>query len=112
MKDLVDIIKYIKPTALLGLSTIKSAFYKEVVETMAELNPRPIIFPLSNPVRLSECEFGEAVEWTKGKVIFASGSPFDPVRYEGRTLHAGQGNNMYIFPGKPPLSLPDHLGFI
>lgn len=100
MKNLVEILDYIKPTALLGLSTIKSAFYKDVVEKMAELNPRPIIFPLSNPVRLSECEFEEAIEWTKGKVIFASGSPFAPVQYEGHTKFAGQGNNMYIFPGK------------
>jgi len=99
MKNLVDVIKYVKPTALMGLSTIKGAFHREVVEVMSELNPRPIIFPLSNPVRLSECEFSEAVEWSRGKVIFASGSPFSPLQYEGRTKFAGQGNNMYIFPG-------------
>lgn len=78
---------------------MKDAFDEAVVERMAELNPRPIIFPLSNPVRLSEVEFKNAVEWSNGKVIFASGSPFDPVEYKQKTHYAGQGNNMYIFPG-------------
>ncbi|EPQ52339.1 hypothetical protein GLOTRDRAFT_107823 [Gloeophyllum trabeum ATCC 11539] len=99
LTNLVEIIEHVKPTALLGLSTIKGAFNQEVVEAMARLNPRPIIFPLSNPVRLSECEFHEAVTWTQGKVIFASGSPFPIQEYEGRKLYPGQGNNMYIFPG-------------
>ncbi|CDO71102.1 hypothetical protein BN946_scf184844.g106 [Trametes cinnabarina] len=99
MKDLTDIIEYVQPTALLGLSTIKGAFNQSVVETMAALNPRPILFPLSNPVRLSECEFHEAVEWSQGRVLFASGSPFPEEQYNGRVLYPGQGNNMYIFPG-------------
>ncbi|THH27693.1 hypothetical protein EUX98_g6495 [Antrodiella citrinella] len=99
MTNLVDILNYVKPTALLGLSTIKGAFNKDVIETMSALNPRPIIFPLSNPVRLSECEFSEAVEWSGGRAIFASGSPFQEQPYNGRTLYPGQGNNMYIFPG-------------
>ncbi|KAA1472497.1 malic enzyme [Dentipellis sp. KUC8613] len=99
LTDLAEIVNYVQPTALLGLSTIKGAFSQEVVQLMAALNPRPIIFPLSNPVRLSECEFHEAVEWTNGRVLFASGSPFPEQEHEGRTLYPGQGNNMYIFPG-------------
>ena len=66
---------------------------------MSQINPRPIIFPLSNPVRLSECEFSEAVEWSNGNVIFASGSPFPEQFHNGRLLYPGQGNNMYVFPG-------------
>jgi len=99
LKDLVQIINYVKPTALLGLSTIKGAFTSDVIEEMARLNPRPIIFPLSNPVKLSECEFHEAVEHSRGSVLFASGSPFPEMEYQGKTYYPGQGNNMYIFPG-------------
>ncbi|KAI0667296.1 malic enzyme [Trametes maxima] len=99
MTDLTDIVNYVQPTALLGLSTTKGAFNQSVIETMAAINPRPIIFPLSNPVRLSECEFHEAVEWTQGRVLFASGSPFPEEDFAGRMLYPGQGNNMYIFPG-------------
>jgi malate dehydrogenase (oxaloacetate-decarboxylating)(NADP+) len=99
LTNLVDIINYVKPTALLGLSTLRNAFTKEIVEAMASHNPRPIIFPLSNPVSLSEVDYEDAINWTDGKVIFASGSPFKPISRGERTFEPGHGNNMYIFPG-------------
>ncbi|KAL1703644.1 hypothetical protein EV121DRAFT_280993 [Schizophyllum commune] len=99
MKSLLDIIDHVKPTALLGLSTITDAFTPEVIRRMSDLNARPIIFPLSNPVRLSECSFEAAVAHSDGRVLFASGSPFEPIEFKGKTLYPGQGNNMYIFPG-------------
>ncbi|PPR06812.1 hypothetical protein CVT26_003838 [Gymnopilus dilepis] len=99
MKDLLDIIAYVKPTALLGLSTISGAFNGDILDAMAAINPRPIIFPLSNPVKLSECSFADAVAHTQGRVLFASGSPFPEQQFQGKTLYPGQGNNMYIFPG-------------
>ncbi|KIJ29671.1 hypothetical protein M422DRAFT_214912 [Sphaerobolus stellatus SS14] len=100
LTNLLDIIDYVKPTALLGLSTIKGAFTQPVVEKMTALNERPIVFPLSNPVNMCEVTFQDAVEWlvSKGKVVFASGSPYKPVEFEGTKYEPGQGNNMYIFP--------------
>ncbi|KAG8899090.1 hypothetical protein FRB99_006941 [Tulasnella sp. 403] len=96
MKDLVEIIRLVKPTALLGLSTIHGAFNQNVVETMAELNIRPIIFPLSNPLTMCELDFTDAVAWTNGQVLFASGSPYAPVTYEGKKMEPGQGNNILL----------------
>lgn len=77
---------------------------------MSTLNPRPIIFPLSNPVSLSECQFHEAVEWSDGRVIFASGSPYPQLNYKGREYYPGQGNNMYIFPGTFSPHLRSYVG--
>jgi len=99
LKSLIDIINYVRPTALLGLSTAYGAFSKEVVHALSALNERPIIFPLSNPVTLSECTFADAIEWSNGTAIFASGSPFPTLEHDGKTYEPGQGNNMYIFPG-------------
>ncbi|KAL0064708.1 hypothetical protein AAF712_008406 [Marasmius tenuissimus] len=105
LKKLEEIVEYVRPTALLGLSTLSKAFSEEVVRKMAEYNKRPIIFPLSNPVSLSELDFKDALEWTDGAVLFAAGSPYDPVSYTPSShkkpieYEAGQGNNMYMFPG-------------
>ncbi|KAF8635977.1 hypothetical protein AX15_000141 [Amanita polypyramis BW_CC] len=99
LTNLIDVLQYVKPTALLGLSTARNAFTEEVVKLMASLNARPIIFPLSNPISLCEVDHEDAINWTNGKVIFASGSPYEPVEYEGKVYEPGQGNNMYMFPG-------------
>ncbi|KAH0831914.1 hypothetical protein J3R83DRAFT_12797 [Lanmaoa asiatica] len=99
LTNLVDIINHVKPTALFGLSTLKHAFTEDIVKAMSALNKRPIIFPLSNPVHLSELEYQDAITWTNGNVIYASGSPYEPVTRDGVRYEPGQGNNMYIFPG-------------
>ncbi|KAL8138687.1 hypothetical protein V2J09_004688 [Rumex salicifolius] len=96
---LVNAIKSIKPTVLIGSSGAGRTFTKEVVELMSSLNEKPIIFALSNPTSQSECTAEEAYTWSKGRAIFASGSPFDPVEYKGKTFVPGQANNAYIFPG-------------
>ena len=98
-KTLEEIVEYVKPTILMGLSTIGGAFTPKILERMAELNDRPVIFPLSNPSSKSECTFEEAIKYTKGKCLFASGSPFPTLNHDGKDLVPGQGNNMYVFPG-------------
>jgi malate dehydrogenase (oxaloacetate-decarboxylating)(NADP+) len=98
-QSLSRLIDYVQPTILMGLSTIGGAFTKEILQKMAKLNDRPVIFPLSNPSSKSECTFEEAVLNTEGRCLFASGSPFPSMEYDGRLLTPGQGNNMYVFPG-------------
>ena len=97
-KDFVQAIETIKPNAIIGVSTVAKAFNQRVIEAMSRVNQRPIIFPYSNPTSHSECTAEEAYRWSEGRAIFASGSPFPPVRFGDRTFVPGQGNNVYIFP--------------
>jgi malate dehydrogenase (oxaloacetate-decarboxylating)(NADP+) len=98
-QDLISAIRMLRPTALIGVSACAKAFDKKVIEAMAEINERPIVFALSNPTSKAECTAQEAYTWSKGKAIYASGSPFSACRVEGKTFIPGQGNNAYIFPG-------------
>ena len=95
----IEAIESIQPNVLIGATGQAGTFTREVVELMSKLNSRPTIFALSNPTSRAECTPDEAYEWSGGGVIFASGSPFPPVEYEGRRYRPGQGNNVYVFPG-------------
>ncbi|CAN1330934.1 NADP-dependent malic enzyme, partial [Linum perenne] len=99
VKNLLDAVHAIKPTVLIGASGMGKTFTKDIVEAMSSSNEKPLIMALSNPTSQAECTAEEAYCWSKGKAIFASGSPFDPVEYEGKVYVPGQGNNAYIFPG-------------
>ncbi|MCI5851712.1 MAG: NAD-dependent malic enzyme [Sutterellaceae bacterium] len=96
---LEEIVGLVHPTALIGLSTCGGAFTEPIVRRMADYNERPVIFALSNPTRHSECKAAEAYEWTDGRALFCSGSPFPPVEYRGKFFIPRQANNYFISPG-------------
>lgn len=97
--ELVAIIKEIKPTVLIGTTGKGGQFTQAVLEEISSYQEKPVVFALSNPTTQSECTAEQAYKYTKGKCIFASGSPFKPVTHEGKTYTIGQSNNCYIFPG-------------
>src|SRR6185503_15128302 len=95
----VDAIDAIRPHVLIGATGAPGTFTRAVVERMSAINARPVIFALSNPTSRAECTAEQAYEWSKGKAVFSSGSPFGECLYEGKTFRPGQGNNAYVFPG-------------
>jgi len=97
-RDFAAAIESIKPTTIIGVSTIGGAFTQKVVESMSRINERPVILALSNPTEHAECTPEQAYTWSKGKAIYAAGVQFAPVHYNGQTFLPGQANNFYIFP--------------
>jgi malate dehydrogenase (oxaloacetate-decarboxylating) len=97
--DLLAVVKEVKPHVLIGTSTKPKAFTQEIIEEMASHVDRPIVLPLSNPTRLHEADPKDINEWTKGKALIATGSPFPPVKYDGQEYEVAECNNSTIFPG-------------
>lgn len=110
-RTLEEVIEYVKPSALVGLTATFGVFTESVVSALKSsvdwggIGRRPILFPLSNPLTKAECTFEQAIQWTEGTVLFASGSPFNPVKAKfgdetsATTYYPNQGNNVYVFPG-------------
>ncbi len=99
LTDLLEVVKTVKPTILVGTSTQPNTFTKEVVEAMCENTERPVIFPLSNPTKLAEATAKDLIEWSDGKAFVATGIPSDDIEYNGVNYVIGQANNALIYPG-------------
>ncbi|KAH0487235.1 MAG: hypothetical protein KVP17_003644 [Porospora cf. gigantea B] len=97
--DLLDLVRTLKPTTIVGLSGQAQLFDQDIVGAMAECNKRPIIMALSNPTNKAECTLQDAIKWSEGRCIHLSGSPMGTATYDGRNYPTNQGNNLYIFPG-------------
>ena len=98
-KTFIEAVRALRPTGIIGVAAQPGAFNAEVLGAMAEINERPIVFALSNPTSRAECDAATAYRETNGRALFASGSPFAPVDFNGKTFVPRQGNNSYVFPG-------------
>src|SRR6202162_5185692 len=98
-RDLLAVVRAVRPTVLIGTSGEPGTFTEAVIREMGKHVERPVIFPMSNPTSKTEAKPVDIVAWTEGRALIATGSPFDAVPYEGRTITVGQGNNVFIFPG-------------
>lgn len=99
LTDLLSVVKAVHPTIMVGTSTVAGAFTQEVVTEMANHTKRPIIFPISNPTKLTEATAKDLIQWTDGRALIATGIPSKPVEYKGTTYQIGQANNALIYPG-------------
>jgi malate dehydrogenase (oxaloacetate-decarboxylating) len=98
-RDLLAVVRAIKPTVLIGTSGEPGTFAEETIREMGRHVERPVVFPMSNPTSQSEAKPADLIEWTEGRALVATGSPFDPVAWQGRLILVGQGNNAFVFPG-------------
>jgi malate dehydrogenase (oxaloacetate-decarboxylating) len=98
-KDLESIVREVKPHILIGCSTKPKIFTEQVVKEMVKHTDRPLIFPLSNPTQLHEAAPADLIEWTQGKALISTGSPFDPIEHNGETFEIAECNNAIIYPG-------------